>query len=91
MKKDTDSETGNKYEISSLNDFLNVPADRLVECLTAFNMALMKAREIRDGIAKDSYGEGMRLRRFVFLDDGSYTASEIEFILPTGKLIRWKG
>jgi hypothetical protein len=66
-----------KYHIRSVEDFLEVPEDRIDDCLTEFAAAVRAARHTRNIlflIAEDQGhalpADAVRLPEFIWIDDG---------------------
>lgn len=71
-----ENENGHKvYEIESIDDFLDIPADRLEDCLADFKVATDTIRPIYE--TANAVGEllgitesPMKQRKFQWIDDG---------------------
>lgn len=80
-----------EYRISSLADFLQVPADKLDECLADFQTWLSLARQADEvsRIGSNMLGAEAKLslRAFTWIDDGKRGVSAMDVVTTDGQRI----
>ncbi len=80
------TETPVQYEIKSLSDFLNIPAEKLPECLSDFEQWVALRRSMADGfkLLEPLFGDlsvAVEMRdAFIRLDDGLSGFSQINIV-----------
>ncbi len=80
------TETPAQYEIKSLSDFLNVPAEKLPECLGDFEQWVALRRSMADGfkLLEPLFGDlsaAVEMKDvFIWLDDGLSGFSQINIV-----------
>jgi hypothetical protein len=80
-QEETPQEDAPRYEINSVKDFLEVPKDRLHACLEDFQVYLLMAHGLLEGIKESSHGvsilEGLmdEYPPFTWIDDGKNNAN----------------
>jgi hypothetical protein len=80
------TETPAQYEIKSLSDFLNVPAEKLPECLGDFEQWVALRRSMADGfkLLEPLFGDlsaAVEMKdAFIWLDDGLSGFSQINIV-----------
>lgn len=75
--KPTSKPTGKTYCITSLDDFLKVPDDRLPRCLAEFSVMLLMAGKEKSILAPK--GQAVLLNKFEWKDDGLDTRAEMTY------------
>lgn len=80
------TETPAQYEIKSLSDFLNIPAEKLPECLGDFEQWVALRRSMADGfkLLEPLFGDlsvAVEMKdAFIWLDDGLSGFSQINIV-----------
>lgn len=80
------TETPAKYEIKSLSDFLNIPAEKLPECLGDFEQWVALRRSMAEGfkLLEPLFGDlsvAVEMKdAFIWLDDGLSGFSQINIV-----------
>ena len=80
------TETPVQYEIKSLSDFLNIPAEKLPECLGDFEQWVALRRSMADGfkLLEPLFGDlsvAVEMKdAFIWLDDGLSGFSQINIV-----------
>lgn len=80
------TETPAQYEIKSLSDFLNIPAEKLPECLGDFEQWVALRRSMADGfkLLEPLFGDlsvAVEMKdAFIWLDDGLSGFSQIDIM-----------